>query len=45
MNKTYKISFEIVSATNPNNWDWDMFLNLADDEEFYKLDIQEKASE
>ena len=33
--ETYLVTFEITSNTNPGKWDWDNFLNLDEEENYY----------
>lgn len=32
--ETYLITFEMTTTTDPNEWDWDNFLNLDIDEDY-----------
>ena len=41
--KTYTISFEITTPTDPAEWDWDNLLNLDENENYYINSIKEKA--
>jgi len=40
---TYRITFDITTPTDPNKWDWDLFLN-CDDDENYHVKIIEKVN-
>lgn len=39
--KTYRITFDITSETNPEKWDWDNFLMCTEDETYEIRAIQE----
>ena len=44
MNK-YLITLEVTSETNPEQWDFDYFVNLSDDEDYIVTSIKEIKEE
>jgi hypothetical protein len=37
----YLVTLEITSETNPENWDFDYFVNLSDDEDYIVTSVKE----
>jgi hypothetical protein len=41
--KTYTVTFNITTDTDPNYWEWDNFLNLDENEDYSIVSITKQG--